>query len=457
MSSVSQKRKAENQADALEAAEARVAELERELPKYQLLNVMIAETPLTLDALLISCNVLTPVKIPNAVLDVNNYCRVQKSRDSVSVVDEISSAHSTPANGELRLNRFRLSDVSPDRCPKFASFTPDEIYLEVLVKAKFSRADFDFDGFLSDLVKKLDELRAIIYSVKWVDGMKESAWSESRLQMLLQLFLDYMLARWFGSENDGALLRASSATGNKIHLDFPGYDGENIQYAGCSDIKVQCDNADFPAAILEMKVAFGGGTSRLYHSEASSAKQQLLGQSMGLLQASGKSCVLSYLTDLMAISVLHLSAGDIHSAGIAHLSNRVTDGRLYCLLLLLMCFDISESEWTSLGADPDSCTEVVLEDEEAVSATDDKKANTPANIVPAKTRSGKIGGGAGSGLSCSLRPIGDEDEEAEDRRLTDIINMNRWQAKRTGVPFLCQKELQDNIRSASDRTAAFFT
>eukprot|EP00601_Ochromonadales_sp_CCMP2298_P014677 CAMPEP_0173233798 /NCGR_PEP_ID=MMETSP1142-20121109/9829_1 /TAXON_ID=483371 /ORGANISM="non described non described, Strain CCMP2298" /LENGTH=44 /DNA_ID= /DNA_START= /DNA_END= /DNA_ORIENTATION= len=44
MSSVSQKRKAENQADALEAAEARVAELERELPKYQLLNVMIAET-----------------------------------------------------------------------------------------------------------------------------------------------------------------------------------------------------------------------------------------------------------------------------------------------------------------------------------------------------------------------------------------------------------------------------
>jgi hypothetical protein len=408
--------------------------------------------PLTLEEVLKKSNELIHRK-PD--LNVETYCKARNTRNSVEVVSEMSSGHS--AIGPLKFTKFKLSAMPSSQRPILRSFAHNAHKLENIVKKKFSGDDFA--AFMSDLETKLDEVRAIVFSISWVEGTFDNAvWPESRLQMLLQLFLDYMFKAWFG-ETSSTLLRASSATDYDIQLTVQSDSGgEDVEYAGHSDIRVDMNSGanSFPENTVELKVAFGTGNSRLYHSEASPAKQQFLCQSMGLLQMSGKSCSLSYLTDLMAISVLHLRTGDENlMAGQAHLSKRVTDGRQYCLLLLLMCFEVRESDWTSLGADHNSLL-VVLDDEEAASTTgfEEKIVNKPSSKH--NTRSGKGGGEAGSGRSRTLIPIVDGNEEAEERRLANILTMNRWQAERTGVPFLCQKELKDNIQSASDRTAAFF-
>ncbi|KAJ1398874.1 hypothetical protein B484DRAFT_252334 [Ochromonadaceae sp. CCMP2298] len=433
-------------------------EVLKEKQLFQLACLMSTgvKMPLTLEQVLEASSELIHEKIPDSVLNVDTYCKARNTRNSVEVVSEISSGHS--GIGVLKFTKFKLSAMPSNRRPILRSFAHNAHKLENLVKDKFSGNDFM--AFMSDLETKLDELRAIVYSIFWVDGTEDNAvWPESRLQKLLQLFLDYMFKAWFG-ETSSTLLSASSATTYNIQLTVhPDSGGEDVEYAGHSDIRVDMQSGadSFPENIVELKVAFSTGNSRLYHSEASPAKQQFLCQSMGLLQMSGKPCSLSYLTDLMAISVLHLRAGEeIPMAGQAHLSNRVTDRRQYCLLLLLMCFEVSESDWTSLGADHNSLS-VFLDDEEAASTTGFEEKIVNKSSSKHNTRSGKGRGEAGSGRSRTLIPIVDADEEAGDRRLADILNMNRWQAKRTGVPFLCQKELQDNIRSASDRTAAFFT
>jgi hypothetical protein len=177
---------------------------------------------------------------------------------------------------------------------------------------------------------------------------------------------------------------------------------------------------------------------------------------MGLLQNSGRPFHLSFVTDLVAIAVLHHSAGrevhsagrevhsagrEVHSAGIAHLSRRITDGKQYCLVLLLMCCDLGEDEWDQLGAGRSSHHESVLDEEEVSSTTgvdEEVGASATSTSLLTRSKSRVTVPGAESQLSYSLGP---DVEEARERRLADISNMNRWQAKRTGVPFLGQDEL----------------
>jgi hypothetical protein len=150
--------------------------------------------------------------------------------------------------------------------PEFRSFTLAEHDLVEMVAKKYSGSDFH--DFLSDLVEKLAELRAVTYSITWVVGLiREPVWAESRLQMLLLLFLEYAHDGWHRC--GGTRLRASSATSHKIKLEVDDLSGNPTVYKGFADIQVVRDSSeDPPLATFELKVPFGKGSPRLYKSEA---------------------------------------------------------------------------------------------------------------------------------------------------------------------------------------------
>ena len=161
----------------------------------------------------------------------------------------------------------------------------------------------DFDVVLLDLIEKLMRLRNIIYSIKVAKNLIDGAvWSEMRIQCMMMLFLNYTFSVCC---ND---LTATAANRNEIELKVPG-DEDHLDaiWKGYADLKCSHrDSTDFEESIatLEMKVPFNVSGSKLFKSKALQPKQQLLGQAMGVKQEHERPSDLSFLTDIVAISVL---------------------------------------------------------------------------------------------------------------------------------------------------------
>jgi hypothetical protein len=347
-------------------------------------------------------------------------------------VDEISSTQSTFVDGARPLNRFQYSYLPENSRPKFASFRFDEKALELLVKAKIPKGKdgVTFVDILEMLTTRLTNLRSIIYSGKWVEGISNVPWSEMRLQALMELYLNYMF------DVCGSTLIASGANGEEIEFTV-----DNVFWRGFTDIKCcqvgTMQVIDLAETKLEMKVAFGLNNSRLFHSEAVGPKQQLFGQAFGL-RTNERTHVLSYLTDIIALSIMY------HVEGVAYLSERVTDEKAVCLRLMLQCCDLSTGDWSALLPAEGTCSNVSLSDDEVVSQAGPSSSGGGATrqsaIVQRQTRSMSSADGA-TGKENSggtYHTLGCEAQDASERRMADICNLKVWEAKcfSHGVPYL---------------------
>jgi hypothetical protein len=419
---------------------------------------VIKDLPLNLVDLLTSCNMLLRPITDNIMA---RYISGRSSRDSTETVEEInnSSTQQTSVGGGKKINKFKYSSMSELSRPIFLSFDFDENALEKLVQSKFltARQDTTFIILMTDLTLKLTHLRSIIYSIKWVDDVSSAAvWSENRIQCIMELFLNYTLKAWYG---DPTTIEATAANApvieNLIEFTVTNPDGIEVTWKGYSDLK--CCHPGSPnicdaVATVEMKVPFANSDPRLFHSKALQPKQQLLGQAIGLLQASSFDHTLSYLTDIFAISVMY------HIQGKAYLSKRVTDAKAFCLRLLLMCCEISSSEWDSLlsagmgTVDLDDDLTTLSEqthDMELSGASSSCLSNFKSNNQAAgPTIRSKAARNRGDGhqkttkgiVACGT--IGCEEEEAHQRRLADITNVRRWEARCFGNRYLDFDELQ---------------
>jgi hypothetical protein len=208
-------------------------------------------------------------------------------------------------------------------------------------------------------------------------------------------------------------------------------------------------------ANIEMKVPFDakGG---LYQSQALRPKQQLLGQAFGLWinKPSEKKYILSYLSDLFAISVL------FYMEGFAYLSKRVVDPKSFCMRLLLICSDITIEEWRSLYTK--NAIPVDLADGSSVEPEVPTANLAAAGGRGTVTRSMATGGSAKSKgapaatnsatLSCAVkhghsrRIDYDEEESLHRTRLRDLTNMIQWDAQCKG--YLGKAALDEHTNSS---------
>jgi len=264
---------------------------------------------------------------------------------------------------------------------------------------------------------------------------------------MMQLFLNYTFKAWYGDSNDA--LEATAANSDLIQFSVIEPGGNQVNWRGYSDLKCcsRDDDCDINAATatVEMKVPF---TTSLYHSKALQPKQQLLGQAIGLMQQGNHERTLSYLTDIFAISIMH------YVGGAAHLSSRVTDAKSFCLRILLMCCKLSQNECTTLTA-----RKVVLVD--LTSDETDEDRELPAH-VGVRTRSMKAQqdnqraakktetkkddndkeNDAPPEEEVVYGIIGCDEEEEHERRLVDLTNALRWEARCLGRSYLGVEELQ---------------
>jgi hypothetical protein len=178
--------------------------------------------------------------------------------------------------------------MNVDSRPKFKSRKIDDVVLEEIVKDKFIFGSFD--NFLLHLTIQLDKLRSVIY---YRNDVYNSLWRETaHNQPMMQLFVTYLLKKW------------------NSPLNVTNYESLSIGYnnwVGKTDLyifsKESEGNIYESKAIIEMKVPFDSNS--LYCSKALKSKQQLLGQSVGVLMNNPKNHhSISYLTDIFAISML---------------------------------------------------------------------------------------------------------------------------------------------------------
>ena len=393
-------------------------------------------------ALLDKCSLLTDAEIPADIL--GTYCSLKGERQSVEAMAVIhqSSTQATSVGGTKKLGKFKYREVSPEKRPAFLTFDMDVNQLETLVRGKIP----SLDDFLPDLEVKLAKLRSILYSIKLVEDVATNAvWHEGRVQCIMELFLNYTF------ETCASNLEARAANKDLIEFSIENVNNVKEKWSGFPDLKCCIKTGDYDdihkaVSTLEMKVPFGNFEPKLYHSKAMQPKQQLLGQAIGLL--SDRPYTLSYLTDMFAISVMHFVPGK------ALLSSRVTCARTFCLFLLLMCCEISVADFDSLVSARTMC-EVDLEDEEETEGMVEsaavggdhatglaRRGGNPGPVTRSHRQAGKRcdAGLDSSGLVCGSL---DCDEEAEhNRRLADITNIFRWEAKALGYTYFGPDELR---------------
>jgi hypothetical protein len=256
-------------------------------------------------------------------------------------------------------------------------------------------------------------------------------------------------------------LQARAANKDLIEFSIENTNMVKENWSGYPDLKCctrigDDDDVRKAASTLEMKVPFG--KSGLYQSKALQPKQQLLGQAIGLL--SDRPYTLSYLTDMFAISVMHFVPGK------ALLSSRVTCARTFCLFLLLMCCDLSASNFDSLVPASGVCV-VDLEDEEETEGMAESAAvgsDLPTSLALSGGKSGPITRSQRtSGKKCDVGvnsgglvygSLDCDEEAAHNERLADITNILRWEAKALGFTYFGLEELrQINSGNENYRTS----
>lgn len=391
--------------------------------------------PTTLEDLLVSCDMLLDFNL--TVNELAQYCVPRSDRQSSQIMDDLtSSGQVTSAGGSKPLNKFEYTDLSLENRPEFLSFDIDEARLEAIVKSKISLPNFD--NILEDLILKLTQLRSVLYSIKMLDALRPTAvWSELRVQCMLMLFLKYTFAAL------GSPIKAKAA--NTLHISLN--DGSLKTWKGMTNLICTGDEAaaiDTAVATLELKVPFNQSNSTLYKSKAVRPKQQLLGQAMGLRQMSqghSRPYHLSYLTDVFALSVMY------HVDRKACLSRRVSDARAFCLRLLLMCCDLSHDELESLISADMTKVDLEEEDDAEYLTLENPDTSNPlahqsdASVRPV-TRSQTKYDGDHRKRGISFGTFGDEEEEAHERRLADIADVLRWEAKCQGYSYLGIEEMR---------------
>jgi len=421
------------------------------------------DLPEALITLLGQCTLLSGHPIPGEVM--TRYCSGRGDRQSAASMAEIvSSTQNTSVGGGKQLNRFQYAAISAEVRPAFLTFAFDEGALEVLVKSKFEATspECSFDDLISDLVEKLTQIRRIVYSIKWVEGVSKTAtWSETRIQCMMQLFLNYTLEAWYSGRDVG--LVAAAANSDLIEYIVTNPAGEAVKWKGHADIKCSLPDAASLSGIgsqsiyeaagtFEMKVPFGPSDPRLFHSKALQPKQQLLGQAIGLFRGKpdGRSHTLSYLTDIVAIAVMYYVKGK------SYLSERVTGEKEFCLRVLLLCCDLSTTEWSQLlpadadvqpvDLDADTAPPVAQQTGSSSSAS---TVNESCAGIASRTR-GAENRGFGDHKSHAVAytgTFGDEEEEAHQGRLADITNILRWQSKCKGSRYLGVDEIDQHDAS----------
>jgi hypothetical protein len=385
------------------------------------------QVPDTLDALLGTFPILASTAIP--VEFMSRYCNGRGNGSSEEAAQEInSSTMITSVNGGKKMNQFQYSSLPLEDRPSFMSFQFNEQQLETFVFEKFRNCS----TIVEDLALKLTHLRSIIYRV--AIETNEQCWSETRIQAFMALFLNSTF------EAVNCNLRALDA--NRIPISYVTSDG--VTWNGYSDLMC-CDptsrSLESAAATIEMKVPIRSSDPRLFHSKALKPKQQLLCQALALLD--NRTHTLSYLTDIFAISVMYYVEGK------ACLSARVTDAKLFCIRLLLMCIDVSAEEWASLLS-PHEMVAVNLEEEDDEAAPNNVPhvAVFPSSKVAKESSSSAPRTRSQSGKRCdnvakiALSFV--DEEEAHSRRLSDFTNYQHWEAKVLGHTYFGIKELRQH-------------
>ena len=344
-----------------------------------------------------------------------------RALDSMGAMEEMKSSNQDTLDGTKPLNKFRYALMGQNR-PMFITWPIDEIALENLIRFKFVHKSFDV--FLADLVTQLVKLRSIIYA-KTEQDMR---WDETTsIQPMMELFVAYMLEQWSSRQPGATHLGVAAA--NKPQFDIAFKEGDT-SWGGQTDLycylEESVDNIYESRAIIELKSPFD--LNNLYHSKAVGPKQQLLGQAVGCFRGKqGARYILSYLTDIFAISVL------CHVKGCAYLSRRITEPKAFCLRLLMMCWDITDDEWNSLF--PSERSQVSIEDDTEVSippvattslgvAPNPNVTNVRNGVQNAKGGKSKSSNCKTGGKKCGV--IGDDAEEERARRFEDITNMLQW-------------------------------
>ena len=380
---------------------------------------------------------------PVDVTFLEGYCDVRSERQSAAAMEDIvSSTQASSTGGTMVLNRFKYNEIPLWCRPDFLSFDFDENVLETFLSSKFPL--LSLRDVLSDLAEKLAQLRCIINSIKWVPGSSANArWSKPRIQCMMMLFLHHTL------EACADRMEATVANRDEITLSLKlnsdPLDERTLTWKGYADLKC-CDQRltviGEACATFEMEVPFS--RDGLFGSSALKPKQQLLGQAMGLRQASSASRIynLAYLTDIFALSVMY------HVEGKAYISKRVTDAKAFCLRLLLMCHNISLDEWKSLMLPGASAVDIGMVDSN-VSPIDPNSSRTRADEYNRPvTRSVMKSDGNEHARHVIYGTFGCEEEEAQERRQPDIAQMLRWEAKCFGHIYLGDQEMKDHDNRA---------
>ena len=369
--------------------------------------------------------------------ELATYCNSQTNRDSTAVVESIaSSTRVTSDNVRNQLSAFQFSSILIQNQPELFSFQFTEVYLKHVVMSKLSQLQ-DFESVLLGLVQKLSRVRCLIYAVYMANNLENV--KELRAQCMMYLFLEDIF------RTCEIAMRASAAQGDDIVLNVDTDSDEIITINGFTDLKC-CPNrsTDIRDAIatIEMKRPFS--KKGLYKTPAFQPKQQFIGQALALMQMAPDASKLSFLTDVFALSVAY------HVNGKVYLSRRVTDGKAFCLRLLLMCCNLSSDDWTKLIGD----ISVGIDFDEAVDPVPHSNGLNPITAERSVTRSvTRENERRVKSNGVSERKEHDtgcgtfEWEEDEEEWLEDITVVRRWEAKCKGDNFLGEDELRQHKRT----------
>jgi hypothetical protein len=363
--------------------------------------------------------------------------------------DILSSVPSTSHAGK-NLSKFKYAELSTKSRPAFLAFHFDENALESFVANNIAcRTSAHLKDIIKDISEKLAQIRSIFFSITRIDNLASNAtWSEIRVQCIMQLFLNYIFKMWF----DGVDIVVTAANENLIELIVVDKNGAKVKWSGYSDIKCTPVGVNIlqAYAIIEMKVPLNAKS--LFHSKALGPKQQLLGQTMGLLQQSNTESTfkLSFLTDMFALSVMH------HVSGQVHLASRVTDEKGFCLRLLLMFCDLESLDLTGLmrndvGAVCITEEELLSEDSLLPESKEDVFPSSeilpPAKCSRCDSEKKDRSGNENNAALCFS--FGYDYEAAREEWLDTILSVRRWEAKCLGINYLGFDELQ-GLNSLND-------
>ena len=409
--------------------------------------------------------------VPTDVLD--NYLRQpdasNTSREYVCSSASRVTAHQLGAS-TMQISKVRLHMMQGTQSRvNLKELELDEIELAKLVcESLFNSDDEEMNNFVQDQSAILRELRKAFY-FRYKAGNKFTETAE--FQPIFIDFLGPIVERCLGGV-------ALSAQKNKLEGKLFIGDDENrvtekevnghtdVLVLRCKELADDWTDSNVLKFHVELKSPFGA----LYQCSASAAKEQVVIETeiiAKMLLGDSSRRVLGALTDLFAIAIVVREAQRDEKSDdqpITYMSSRQLEPRAFLMRLLLLFCDLEDVAWRDLLSRSKTIVDTAAVEDDNPEAGEGDEGRNEAIANPSQDGAAADEDEAASGRAHLARNAkrshfhtskGQEQEEDEDEdededeegRAEAIKQLFQWEARRLGLAYLSESEL--NARNSA--------